>query len=94
VSRYVVELYGLSSDISNLDKVEVELKDGASLGDIITALRRKIPMLVGPVIRPGEDRLVDYCMFNINGCFYFDDDSKLQTQSGDHIALLTVATGG
>ena len=52
MNRYVVELYGLSSKVSNLDKVEVELKDEASLGDTIAALRRKIPVLEGPVIRP------------------------------------------
>ena len=90
--RCVVEMFGLPREISDLDEVEVELKE-ASPGDVIAALRRKIPVLEGPVIRPREDRLVDYCAFNINGCFYFDD-RKLQLQSGDRIALLTLATGG
>ncbi len=93
MTRYIVEMYGLSSEITELRKVEVELEDGASLGDIIAALRREIPALEGRVIRAGEDRLTEWYTFNINGRFYFDD-RELQLQDGDRVALLTLATGG
>ena len=73
--------------------MELEMKDGASLGNVITELRHKIPSLEGPVIRPGEDRLVEFYKFNVNGRFYFDDTS-LKLHKGDRIALLTPATGG
>jgi molybdopterin converting factor small subunit len=91
--RCIVELYGLSRDITELREVELELEDGASLRDVIAALKRKIPALEGLVIRRGEDRLTEYYAFNVNGRFYFHDGNT-QLKSGDHVALLTLATGG
>jgi molybdopterin converting factor small subunit len=56
-------------------------------------MRKKIPSLEGPVLRPGEDRLVEQYKFNINGTFYFDgQDFKLH--KSDRIALLVPMTGG
>jgi len=91
--RCVVEMFGLPPEITELREVGVELKDRASLGDLIAALRRKIPALEGRVIRAGEDRLTQYYAFNINGRFHFDD-SKLQLQDGDRVVLLLLASGG
>jgi len=91
--RCIVQLFGLPHEITELQEVEVELKDGASLGDVIAALRREIPALEGRVIRAGENRLMEHCAFNINGRFYLDD-REVQLQNGDRILLLTLATGG
>jgi molybdopterin converting factor small subunit len=93
MTRCIVEMYGLPHEITELREVEFELKDRAGLGDVIAALRREIPALDGHVIRVGEDRLTEYYAFNINGRFYFDD-RELQVHEGDHIVLLTLATGG
>jgi molybdopterin converting factor small subunit len=93
VPRHVVELFGVPQEITELRQVEIELNDGASLGGIVAALRRKIPALEGLVIRKGEDRLTEDYFFNINGRFYFDS-SELQIEDGDRIALLTIARGG
>ena len=76
-----------------MSDVEVELPDGAGVLDIISALRRKVPALEGPVIRDGENRLHDTFGFNINGRFYLTDD-ELEIREGDSIALLTLATAG
>ena len=92
--RCIVEMYGLSSEITRRREVEIELKDGASLGDVVGALRRKIPVLEGRVICAGEDCLIEYYAFNINGRFYFDDKEVVQLQNGERVALLTLATGG
>ncbi len=91
--KCVVGMFGLSDEVTELREVEVELKDGASLGDVIAALRREIPALEGEVIRAGEERLMGHYAFNINGRFYLDD-SELQLQDGDRVALLLLATGG
>lgn len=92
--KCIVEMYGLSSEITGRREVEIELQDEASLGDVVGALRHKIPVLEGRVIRAGEDRLIEYYAFNINGHFYFDDREEVQLQNGEHVALLTLATGG
>ena len=91
--RCIVQLFGLPHEITELHEVEVELKDGASLGDVIAALRREIPALEGRVIRAGENRLMEHCAFNINGRFYLDD-REVQLQNSARILLLTLATGG
>ncbi|GAJ16134.1 unnamed protein product [marine sediment metagenome] len=93
MNRCIVQLFGLPREITELQKVEVGLKDGANLGDVIAALRREIPALEGCVIRAGENRLMEHCAFNINGRFYLND-KEVQLQDGDRVALLTLATGG
>jgi len=91
--KCVVKIFGLPREITELREVEVELNDGAGMPEIIAALRNKIPTLEGPVIRPGEDRLVELYKFNVNGTFYFDG-MDLHLRRGDRVALLTPATGG
>ncbi len=83
-----VRIFGLPREITELRHVEIQLKDGAGLREVVHALRHKVPALEGPVIRAGEDRLVEFFKFNINGKLYFDD-MDVQLHSGDYIALLT-----
>jgi molybdopterin converting factor small subunit len=86
-------MYGLPREITPLREVELDLSEGASMSEVIAALRNKIPALEGPVIRVGADRLEELYKFNVNGHFYFDGmDFKLNP--GDRIALLVPATGG
>ena len=91
--RCVVQMFGVSREITELREVELNLKDGASLVDVTAALRRSIPALEGPVILAGEDRLVENYKFNVNGHLYYND-LNLKLQSGDRVALLTPVTGG
>ena len=93
MNRCIVQLFGLPREVTELREVEVELKDGANLGDVIAALGREIPALEGPVIRAGGNRLMEHCAFNINGRFYLNDE-ETQLQDKDRIVLLTLATGG
>ncbi len=86
-------MYGLPREITEKREVEVDLNEGAGMAEVVAALRKKVPSLVGPVIVPGENRLVDEYKFNINGSFYFAGmDFKLK--KGDRIALLVPMTGG
>jgi molybdopterin converting factor small subunit len=91
--KCIIPMYGLPREITELREVEVELKDGASMAEVIAALRKKVPSLEGPVIRTGEDRLVEQYKFNLNGRFYFDG-MDFQLHKGDRIALLVPMTGG
>ncbi len=91
--RCVVQMFGLPNEITELREVEVELNDGATLRDVVAALKDKIPALEGTAIRAGGDQLVEHYKFNVNGRFYYDD-MDLQLQSGDRIALLVPIAGG
>ena len=86
-------MYGLRREITELREVEVELRDGATIAEVIAAMREKIPALEGPVFRKGEDRLVEQYKFNVNGKFYFDGQD-FNLHEGDRIALLVPMTGG
>ena len=91
--KFTVQMFGLPPEITTLRAVEIEVNEGAGMGEVIAAIRQKTTALDGPVFRPGEDRLADLYKFNVNGRFYFDGmDFKLQP--GDRIALLVPATGG
>lgn len=91
--KCVIGLFGLPHEITGDHKVEVQLRDEASLTDVIAALRLEIPKLEGPVIRVGDDKLTDHYAFNINGRFYVDD-KEIRIGSGDNVALLALASGG
>ncbi|MGD0780360.1 MAG: MoaD/ThiS family protein [Dehalococcoidales bacterium] len=91
--KVVIPMYGLPREITELREVEVELRDGATMPEVIAAMRKQIPSLEGRVIRPGEDRLVEQYKFNINGKFYFDGQN-FELHPGDRIALLVPMTGG
>jgi len=94
--KCTVDFFGLPVYINPL-KVEIELKEEAKLQDIIAELRTKVPALEGKVIVPGNDRMIDGFTFNIQGRFYvdgFDGDKSFHFKDGDHIALLTMPTGG
>jgi len=93
MNKWIIPMYGLPREITEKREVEVELKEGAGMAEVVAALGKKVPSLEGPVIVPGEDRLVDEYKFNINGTFYFAGmDFKLK--KGDRIALLVPMTGG
>lgn len=86
-------MYGLPREITPLREVEVELKDNAAMADVLAAMKNRVPSLEGPVIRKGENRLVDQFKFNVNGRFYFDGQDFI-LNAGDRIALLVPMTGG
>lgn len=91
--KYSVELYGMTNDAVGIRTVEVDLDNGATLSNLVGALRRKMPALEGSVILPGEDKLTSHYTFNVNGRFSMDD-YDLKVKSDDHILLLTFALGG
>jgi molybdopterin converting factor small subunit len=93
MAKWIIPMYGLPREITPLREVEIELNDNACMADVLAAMKAKIPALEGPVIRNGENRLVDQFKFNVNGRFYFDGQDFTLHQ-GDRIALLVPMTGG
>lgn len=88
-----IPMYGLPYELTTVREVEVELNEGAGMAEVVAAMRGKLPVLEGHVIRPGQDRLQENFKFNINGSFYFDG-SDFKLNPGDRIALLVPVTGG
>jgi molybdopterin converting factor small subunit len=90
---YTVELFGLSHLFPGEYDLEVELGPEATLGELVGALRRKMPALEGKILRSGEDRLNGSYAFNVNGRFFLDQYDT-QIRAADHILILTLALGG
>ena len=91
-----VEFFGVPTKLTEM-KVEIEVKEGAKLRDVIAALRRKVPAVEGSIIVAGENRMMEGYTFNIHGHFYTENDNNdenLQLREGDRIALLTIPIGG
>jgi molybdopterin converting factor small subunit len=93
MNKWTIPMYGLRREITEKREVEVELNEGAGMAEVLAALRKKIPALEGPVIVPGENRLMPEYKFNINGKFYFAG-ADFSLRKGDRIALLVPMTGG
>ena len=93
MSKFLIRLFGIPQQITKLSEVEVELKNGAGLKEVIAALRTKVSALEGPVILSSEDRLTESYAFVINGQFQ-PNDSDIRIQNGDRIALVLLAVGG
>ena len=89
----IIPFYGLPREVTTVRQVEVELNDGAGMGEVITAIKEKVPSLDGHVFRAGENRLAEQFKFNINGQFYFEG-MDFELHPGDRIALLVPMTGG
>jgi len=88
-----VDFLGLRGDLADLESVEVDLNQGADLGDLIAELKRKIPALEGIAFVSGENKLMGHYVFAINGRFHMND-SGIHIQNSDHILLLILVGGG
>ena len=94
--KCIVEFFGVPIKTTET-KVEIELKEGAKLKDVIAALRYKLPALEGKIIVPEQDLMVEGYTFNIHGHFFvdgYDNDQDIQLKNDDRIAVLTIPTGG
>ena len=93
MAAYTVGLFGLSHVFPGQHDIEVELGPETTLGELLAALRRKMPALEGKIIRTGEDKLAGLYAFNVNGRFFLDE-YDIKIRATDHILIVTLALGG
>jgi hypothetical protein len=88
-----VEMYGIPQNIARQYKTAVDLEDGATLKDVVLALKRRIPALDGPVICQGQDQLTESYSFIVNGQSQ-PGESNIRIKPDDRVVLVLLATGG
>ncbi len=88
-----IEMYGVPQSVTQQYKTRLDLEDGASLQDVIQALKQKMPAMEGSVIYQGQDRLIENFSFIVNGQSQ-PEDSDIRIQPNDRIVLVLMATGG
>jgi molybdopterin converting factor small subunit len=87
-----VELFGPARRLSGERQAVLEVRDGATLRDVVAALAERYPGFVGSVIEP-ECRLADSYLINYNGkrtARSLDETPE----EGDHLLILPVDAGG
>jgi hypothetical protein len=88
-----VELLGVARLRAQTKTVALELPSGATLAHVFLALAKQLPALVGPVIAPAKDALVDGQACNINGRD-FVRDAAAKINAGDRIFVVSADAGG
>jgi molybdenum cofactor guanylyltransferase len=86
-----VELFGVARMLSKTRSVSLDLKQGATLRQVFSALGDQLPVLVGRVL--DSEGLINGYACNINGLnFVRAPDAKVS--SGDKIFILSADAGG
>jgi molybdenum cofactor guanylyltransferase len=86
-----VELFGVARMLAKTQFVSLDLAQGATLAQVLSALAEKLPVLVGRVIN--SEGLISGYTCNINGLNFVRTPSE-KIQSGDKIFILSADAGG
>jgi molybdenum cofactor guanylyltransferase len=88
-----VELFGVARLVAQTRQVSLVLPPAATCAQVFAALAEKLPVLVGPVIRPDRVGLIDGYACNVNG-LQFVRSPAVGVNSGDNIMILSADAGG
>jgi molybdopterin-guanine dinucleotide biosynthesis protein A/molybdopterin converting factor small subunit len=88
-----VELLGVARLRARVKDIRLELPSDADLAKVFAALAERLPELVGSVIAPDRERLVEGQACNINGR-EFVRDFRTKLNPGDRVFILSADAGG
>lgn len=91
--KITVELYGIARYVTQTKEVELLLQDDARLYDLVTALVKTYPQLLGHVITHQTYRTEKTFKFNINGT-HMARDLNHKLHEADHVLLFPIDGGG
>jgi len=86
-----VELFGVARMLTKTRSVSLDLREGATLAQVFSALGEKLPALVGRVLNSGG--LINGYSCNVNG-LNFVRAPDVKVSSGDKIFILSADAGG
>jgi molybdopterin-guanine dinucleotide biosynthesis protein A len=88
-----VELFGVARLLAKTKDIALALPPDATFAHVFAALAEKLPVLVGRVISPEGDRLVDGYACNVNGLGFVRASTE-RVNPGDNIIILSADAGG
>lgn len=88
-----IELFGVAQLLARTRHVSLTLPPGATLADLLRALRHRVPALAGSVIAAGGDVLADGYACNVNGLEFVRRPDR-PIAAGDNIAIISADAGG
>ncbi len=88
-----VELFGVARLRARTSRVSVHLPESATMAHVWSALARKLPALVGPVLNEAADGLTPGHVCNLNGRDFVRDGDR-RVAPGDRVLLMSSDAGG
>lgn len=90
-----VEFSAISRVLTGQSEFALNLKKGASITDLIAALGKKFPQLLGQIIEKDGKALIPTNVFSVNGQkIIHETDTAYQPEDGDNLILLSLLSGG
>jgi len=73
----------------------LDLQKGADIGDVVNALGKAFPQLLGEIIEKDGKSLIPTNIFSVNGeKIIHESDLQYQPDEGDRLILLSLLSGG
>ena len=73
----------------------LDLQKGANVGDVISALGKAYPQLLGEIIEKDGKSLIPTNIFSVDGQkIIHESDLQFQPDEGDRLILLSLLSGG
>ncbi len=90
-----VEFSAISRVLTGQSEFPLTLNKGASIADLVAALGKKFPQLLGQVIEKDGKSLIPTNVFSINGQkIVHESETDFQPKNGDKLILLSLLSGG
>ena len=90
-----VEFSSISRVLTGRKEITLDLKKDANIGDVIGALGRSFPQLLGEIIEKDGKSLIPTNIFSVNGQkIIHESDTQFQPDEGDRLILLSLLSGG
>ena len=88
-----VEFFGLPRRLSGEKEATVQVREGATLRDVVVALTQRFPAFLGELVNPQTHDLVEPYFFNIDAR-YVPRSLEHQPKEGQRLLLLFLEAGG
>ena len=90
-----VEFSSISRVLTGRKEMMLDLQKGANVGDVISALGKAYPQLLGEIIEKDGKSLIPTNIFSVDGQkIIHESDLQFQPDEGDRLILLSLLSGG
>lgn len=90
-----VEFSSISRFLTGRKEITLDLRKGANIGDVVSALGKAHPKLLGEIIEKDGKSLIPSNIFSVNGQkIIHESDVLYQPDEGDRLILLSLLSGG
>jgi molybdopterin converting factor small subunit len=90
-----VEFSSISRVLTGRKELTLDLQKGANIGDVVSALGKACPQLLGEIIEKDGRSMIPTNIFSVNGQkIIHESDLLFQPDEGDRLILLSLLSGG